>query len=496
MKEHILGIDQGTSGTKAIVFNGRSEIVSQSYRPLTQYYPRPGWVEHDPAEIFNITLLAARDALRKAAIAPSHLAAVGITNQRDTTTLWNRSTGLPYCRSIVWQDRRTLSIVEQLIKNNGDEITKRTGMLLIPNIAAAKIKWLIENNPDVRKGVKKGDVLFGTVDTWLVWKLSGGGAHVTDYSNASVTLLLNAKTLEYDASILGDLEIPVSLLPALKSSAEIVAHTDPAVFGASVPIAAIVGDQQAAVMGQACLRPGMAKNTYGTGSFFLINTGNRYVPPVGGAFSPVLWKIKAQKCYYALEGMADVSGAAIQWLKEEMGIINESSEADDLAARIPSNEGVYFVPAFVGLGAPHHDSYARGAIFGITRGTSRAHLVRAALEAMAYQVRDALHGVRDSTGIGIDILRADGGASNSDFLMQFQSDILGIPVERPAITETTCLGAAYLAGLAVGFWGSLGEIGRNWKRERCFEPTLTEDERETLCLGWQKAVGRVKNWLR
>jgi glycerol kinase len=496
MAKYILGIDQGTTGTKAVVFDQKANIIATAYSEFTQYFPQPGWVEHDANEIWTVSMRVVAEAFKNGNISPNDIAAIGITNQRETTTFWNKNTGEPVGRSIVWQDRRTLPICEALIAKDQAGIEDRTGMIIVPNDAATKIRWLLDNDPAIRKGVEAGELIFGTIDTWMIWKLSGGAAHVTDYSNPSVTLLLNARSLDYDEWILNELAIPRHILPRLCSSSEIYAYTDPKVFfGARVPISGDAGDQQAAAFGQACIKPGMAKNTYGTGSFMILNTGEKYIPPVGGLFSPVLWTIKGQT-HYGFEGMADVSGAAIQWLRDGLGIIHESSEAEVLAEQVPDNQGVYFVPAFVGLGAPHLDSYARGSMFGITRGTTKQHIARAALEAMAYQVRDSFEIMKRESGLELNMLRVDGGGAKSDFLMQFQADILGIPVERPVITETTVLGAAYLAGLAVGYWQSTEEIAVNWKVERHFDPRLSDDQREDLYAGWQKAIQRAAGWLK
>ncbi|MDI3522359.1 MAG: glycerol kinase [Bacillota bacterium] len=497
MTKYILGIDQGTTGTKAIVFDRAAHAVASAYSEFPQYYPQPGWVEHNAGEIWTTTLHVVQEALAQAGLVPSDLAAIGITNQRETTLFWDKKTGEPVCRAIVWQDRRTLPICEHLIALGQAEIEERTGAPIVPNAAATKIKWLLDNNARVRQGVERGELIYGTIDTWLIWKLSGGAVHVTDYSNAAVTLLQNAHTLDYDAGILSELGIPRHILPELRSSSEVYAYTDPAVFGARVPLAGDAGDQQAAAFGQACLKEGMVKNTYGTGSFMILNTGDKYVAPVPGIFSPVLWVLgRGGRPCYGLEGMADVSGAVIQWLRDGLGIITASGQAEELARTVADTGGVYFVPAFVGLGSPHFDSYARGTIVGITRGTGRAHIARAALESMAYQVRDALALMGKVSGVKVNALRADGGGAKSDFMLQFQADILGIPVERPRITETTCLGAAYLAGLAVGYWNSLDEIAANWARERLFEPSIPAARREELYHGWQKAVGRAAGWLR
>ncbi len=496
MGKYIMGIDQGTTGTKVIIFDRQANIVGTAYSEFTQYFPNDGWVEHDANEIWEVTMRVAGEALKDGNVKPDEIAGIGITNQRETTVFWDKKTGEPACRAIVWQDRRTLPICEDLIAQDGDAIVKRTGMIIVPNDAATKINWILKNDLKVKAGVDKDELIFGTIDTWLVWKLSGGAAHVTESSNLSVTLLLNAETLDYDEWILDYLEIPKKILPEIRSSSEIYAYTDPqAFFGAKVPIAGIAGDQQAAAFGQACIQEGMAKNTYGTGSFIVMNTGERYVPPADGIFSPVLWDIKG-RAQFGLEGMADVSGAVIQWLRDGLGIISKSSEAEELAKQVEDSAGVFFIPAFVGIGAPHYDSYARGTIFGITRGTTKHHIARAALESMAYQVRDAFEVMKRVSGLDLTMIRADGGGSRSDFLMQFQADILGIPVERPVVTETTGLGAAYLAGLAVGYWDSLDDISKNWRMEKRFEPKLSGDRREELYDGWNRAISRAAGWLK
>lgn len=496
MGKYILGIDQGTTGTTAVIFDRAANIISSAYSEFTQYFPQPGWVEHDAMEIWDVTLKVIAAALQKGNLSATDLAAIGITNQRETTVFWDKETGEPACRAIVWQDRRTLPICEELMAKDKEGIEDRSGFLIIPNAAATKIHWLLNNDQQVKEGVAKGRLIYGTIDTWLIWKLSRGAAHVTDYSNCSVTLLLNARELKYDEWILEELDIPREILPELRSSSEIYAYTDPEIFfGAKVPIAGIAGDQQAATFGQACFKPGMAKNTYGTGSFMLMNLGDQYVPPVGGVFSPVLWAMGDQVTY-GFEGLADVSGAVIQWLRDGLGIIDSSAEAEELARQVPDSQGVYFIPAFVGLGAPHYDSYARGTIFGITRGTTKHHIARAALESMAFQVRDAFEIMKRESGLQLEVLRVDGGGTKNDLLMQFQADILGIPVDRPVITETTVLGAAYLAGLAVGYWQSLEEIAANWQVDRRFEPQISEDQRETLYHGWKKAISRAAGWLK
>lgn len=494
--KYIMGIDQGTTGTRAMIFDADVNIIAQAYSEFTQYFPKDGWVEHDAEEIWETTQAMMKKALAEAGITASAIAAIGITNQRETTVFWDKSTGKPACRAMVWQDRRTLPICEELETTDGPAMVERTGMIIVPNDAATKIRWFLDNDETIRHGVAEGRLIYGTMDTWLIWKLSGGAAHVTDHSNNSVTLLQNARTLEYDEKTLELLDIPREILPKICGSSEIYAQTTPeAFFGASVPIAGICGDQQSAAFGQGCMEPGTAKNTYGTGSFIVMNTGGQYVPPSDGVFSPVLWTIDG-KTDYGLEGMADVSGAVIQWLRDGLGIIEESGDAEKLALTVEDSMGVYFIPAFVGLGAPYYDSYARGTIFGITRGTTKAHIARAALESMAFQVRDAFKVMEKKSGMKLAKLRADGGGANSDFMLQFQADILGVPVERPVITETTCLGAVYLAGLAVGYWDSVESLSQFWKVEKRFEPQISEEKREELIAGWNAAINHAKGWLK
>ena len=496
MKKYILGIDQGTTGTRAIIFDNDINIIGQAYSEFTQYFPKNGWVEHDAQEIWDVTHAMMAKALNIAKIKPEQIAGIGIANQRETTVFWDKKTDEPACRAMVWQDRRTLNICEDLIAKDGNAIIDRTGMIIVPNAAATKIKWYLTNNPEIKAGVDADRLLYGTMDTWLLWKLSGGKAHVTDHSNNSVTLLQNAKTLDYDDALLKTLDIPRSILPEIHSSSEIYAYTTKeSFFGAEVPIAGIVGDQQGAAFGQGCMEAGTAKNTYGTGSFMVMNIGNQYVPPSDGIFSPVLWSING-KTDYGLEGMADVSAAVIQWLRDGLEIIEKSEDIEALAASVSDNLGVYFVPAFVGLGAPYFDSYARGSIFGITRGTSKAHIARAALESMAFQVRDAFKIMEKKSGLHLEKLRADGGGAKSDLMLQFQADILNVPVERPMITETTCLGAVYLAGLAVGYWDSIEQLSTFWKIEKRFEPSISESERQSLCAGWDHAIAHAKGWLK
>jgi glycerol kinase len=494
--KYILGIDEGTTGVRAMIFDKEINIMGQAYSEFTQHFPQSGWVEHDGNEIWDVTMKMVEKALENGNVKPTEIEAIGITNQRETTLFWDKKTGKAVCPAIVWQDRRTLEICEALDKKDGPGIVDRTGMVIVPNDAATKIKWILDNNKMVKEGVEKGKYLYGTIDTWLVWKLTGGAAHITDYSNASVTLLQNARNLEYDEWILDELNIPREILPELRSSSEVYGKTDPEVFfGAEVPVAGVLGDQQAAAFGQGCFEKGMAKNTYGTGSFMVMNTGEKYVPPSDGLFSPVLWSVNG-RTDYGLEGMADVSGAVIQWLRDGLNIIEDPKEAEELALQVEDSLGVYFVPAFVGLGAPYFDSYARGTIVGISRGTTKHHIARAALESMAFQVKDAFNVMEEKSGFKLTKLRADGGGAKSDFMLQFQADILGIPVERPMITETTTLGAAYAAGLAVGYWKNFEEISKFWKVEKRFEPKISDEKRQELCRFWDKAVKRSAGWLK
>lgn len=494
MKKYVLGIDQGTTKTKAMVFSEKAEVVGWAQQEIRELYPQPGWAEQDPQEIWKSVYESIVVALQNAHLHPGEVSAIGIANQRDTTLFWNRQTGNPIGRAIVWQDRRSLPVVERMARLDGAGIVRRSGMALIPNIAASKICWAMENMPEVTAEFESGNLVYGTVDSWLLWKLSGGKIHATDYSNASVTALLQAQLLKYDDDTLKLLNIPRDILPCIRDTAGIFGYTDVKLFGAAIPLASVVGDQQAAMLGQGCIQAGMAKNTYGTGSFILYNTGKTYVSPQQGVFSPILWKIGA-RTDYALEGMADVSGAAIQWLRDGLQILRDSHEAEMMAASLQDNGGIYFVPAFMGLGSPYFDSYARGFLGGIHAGTTRAHIARAALEGMAYQVRDALAVMETACGKKLQVLRVDGGGAQNDFLMQFQADILGIPVERPAITETTCLGAACLAGTAVGVWDSLEDACCHWRLERRFEPTMVAPKRKELLAGWKRAVEAAAHWL-
>ena len=496
MKKYILGFDLGTTGTRAMIFDEQSKEISSAYSEFTQYFPQDGWVEHDPVEIYETTMKMAAEALKKGNVKPEQIAGIGIANQRETTVIWDKNTGIPACRAIVWQDRRSLPICERLEALDGANIMKRTGMIIVPNDAATKIAWLLENDEEIKHGMEEGRLIYGTIDCWMVWKLTGGRVHITDHSNNSCTLLQNARTLDYDDYILDILKIPKHILPEIKKSSEVYGYTEPSeFFGAAVPIAGILGDQQAAAIGQGCLKPGTAKNTYGTGSFIVMNTGEKYIEPSDGIFSLVTYT-KDDSINYCLEGMADVSGAVIQWLRDGLGIIEHSSDAEKLAMQADSNMGVYFIPAFVGLGAPYYDSYARGMITGLSRGADKRHIARAALESMAFQVRDSFEMLEKKSGMKLQRLRADGGGAKSDFMLQFQADILGVPVERPVITETTCLGGVYMAGLAVGYWDSIEQVSDFWRVEKAFEPKMTQQQREDQIFMWKRAIERAGGWLK
>jgi glycerol kinase len=494
MEGYILSIDQGTGGSKAVIFNRSGDIVSYAFHEVTQYCLHPGWVEQDANEIWHKTLQAISEALINARILPDDIRAIGISNQRCTTVLWNKKTGEPIGRATIWQDRRSQLICDRLSAGEKAEFEKRTGVMAVPNFSVTKIQWLMEQDRFVQKAISSGDLLFGTIDSWLIWKLSGGTTHVTDFSNASTAGLLNIQTLTYDDWVLDKFGIPPQILPALKSSSEVYAYAFAKVFGETkIPISGCVGDQAAAVFAQACQEPGVIKNTYGTGSFLILNTGNQRYFTTGGIFSPILWTIDGMTTY-GIEGFADVSGAAVNWLKEGLEIIKDVSDVDGMAIQVPDTRGAYFVPAFLGLGAPHYFPKARGTILGIDLKTTKNHIARAALESMAYQTRDALEHIERAYGRKFSLLRVDGGGAKSDFLMQFQADILGIPIERPVVIEASSQGAAYLAGLAIGYWQSLDEISANWKLDARFEPRISASKREELYNGWLQAIESVKFW--
>ncbi len=493
MTPYILSLDQGTTSSKAIVFDKKANIVAVEQQEFTQYFPNPGWVEHDAVEIWETQILVAKNVLKHNNIKPEQIVGIGITNQRETTVIWDKNTGEPIHNALVWQDKRTAGICEDL-KNKGFEeyIQDSTGLVVDAYFSGTKIAWLLDNVSGARQKVKNGELLFGTIDTWLIWKMTGGAVHVTDYSNASRTLLYNIIDLRWDGKILEMLNIPLNILPEVKDSSHIYGNVTADIFGAEIPIAGIAGDQQAALFGQACHKPGMVKNTYGTGCFMLMNTGEIPVKSSSGLLTTIAWGLDG-KVEYALEGAVFIAGAAIQWLRDGLKIIDESKDSEFFAMKIEDTEGVYMVPAFVGLGAPYWDMYARGAIFGLTRGTSKAHLIRATLESLAYQTKDILEAMETDSGVPLKALRVDGGASENNLLMQFQADILNIDVERPGITETTALGAAYLAGLAVGFWQK-EEISKNWQLSQSFTPNMDTIKRDKLYKGWKKAVERTLGW--
>jgi glycerol kinase len=493
MSEHvILALDQGTSSSRAILFDRDGRIVGRPVAAeLTQHYPRPGWVEHDPEEIWRSQLEVGRRVMAESGLSAGEIAAIGVTNQRETTIVWDRETGKPVHNAIVWQDRRTASYCDRL-KADGweDAVRKKTGLVIDAYFSATKLRWLLDHVEGARGKAERGDLLFGTVDTFLIWRLSGGKSHITDVSNAARTMLFNIHTLDWDADLLAELEIPHGMLPEVRASSEIYGETDPPLFGGATPIAGDAGDQHAAAFGQACFAPGMVKNTYGTGNFMLMNTGERPRESTAGLLTTVAWQVGG-RVVYALEGSVFVTGAAVQWLRDGLKIIGSAAETEQLAAHAPDTGGVYFVPAFTGLGAPHWDQYARGAILGLTRGTGVAEIARAALEAAAYQSRDVLEAMRADSGLQISEIRVDGGMAVNDFLMQFQADITHTRVVRPAVRETTALGAACLAGLAVGFWESQDEIAETWQPDREFLPRMDESRREDLYRGWKVAVRTV-----
>ncbi len=488
---YILSIDQGTTGTTCLLIDHSGQIVSRAYREFSQIYPQPGWVEHDPQEIWAVTVSVAKEAIQQADLHSGQIAAIGITNQRETTVVWDKNTGEPISNAIVWQCRRTAPLCEQLKAEGWEPIVKaKTGLIIDAYFSATKLAWILENVPYARHKAETGDLLFGTIDSWLVWKLTGGRVHVTDYSNASRTMLFNIHQLHWDQELLEKMRIPHAMLPEVVSSSEIYGLTDAAILGSEVPIAGMAGDQQAALFGQACFQAGMAKNTYGTGCFLLMNTGNKPVTSEHGLLTTIAWGINGQ-IDYALEGSVFVAGAAVQWLRDELKIISHAAESESMAVSLPDNDGVYLVPAFVGLGAPYWDMYARGTITGLTRGSKREHLVRAALESIAYQTSDVLKAMIDDSGIRLNALKVDGGAAENNFLMQFQADILKVDVERPLVTETTAMGAAYLAGLAIGYWDSQQDLMKAKIIERCFQPAMADEQRSSLLQGWKHAVASV-----
>jgi glycerol kinase len=494
-KKYILSLDQGTTSSRAIIFNKAGEIVKVAQKEFTQIYPKAGWVEHDAMEIWGPQSGVAREVLETAGISPEEVAAIGITNQRETTVVWDKNTGKPIYNAIVWQCRRTASICDD-IKTAGFEkyIRENTGLVVDAYFSGTKVKWILDNVEGAREKAENGELLFGNIDTWLVWNLTRGKVHVTDYSNASRTMLYNIKDLCWDEKILELMDIPASMLPEVKPSSEVYGTTDENTFGgANIPIAGIAGDQQAALFGQACYDEGMAKNTYGTGCFMLMNTGEKMVPSNNGLLTTIAWGIDG-KVEYALEGSIFIAGASVQWLRDELRLINDAADSEYFATKVDDTNGVYVVPAFAGLGAPYWDMYARGTIVGLTRGANKNHIIRATLESIAYQTRDVLDAMQEDSGIKLSTLKVDGGATANNFLMQFQADILGSEVARPVVTETTALGAAYLAGLAVGFWSSRDDIKNNWAVDRLFKNELEDAKKEELYAGWKKAIGRAQKW--
>ena len=493
-KEYILALDQGTTSSRSIVYDHGGKIVASSQKEFSQVYPEPGWVEHDPEEIWSTQMETAFEALANAGAEARNIAAAGITNQRETTLVWNRKTGRPIYNAIVWQDRRTSGMCDGL-KDRGLEtlVREKTGLVIDAYFSSTKLKWILDHIEGAREKAAAGELAFGTVDSWLIWKLTGGRVHVTDASNASRTMLFNIHTLSWDRELLGIFEIPESMLPGVRSSSEIYGHTAPELLGASIPIAGIAGDQQAAAFGQMCLAEGSVKSTYGTGCFILCNTGDQPVKSGNNLITTVAWQIGGRTTY-ALEGSIFTGGAVVQWLRDGLGIIKDSAGVEDLAGTVEDNGGVYFVPAFTGLGAPHWDQYARGIIAGLTRGVTAGHIARAALESIAFQVNDIIRSMENDAGIRIRELKVDGGAAANDLLMQFQADLIGIPVIRPDSIETTALGACYLAGLAVGFWEGAEQIRGQWAMDRKFEKKINDADRDALISGWEKAVERARNW--
>jgi glycerol kinase len=494
MAKYVMAMDQGTTSSRAILFNTKGDIVSVAQKEFKQIYPKAGWVEHDPMEIWSSQISVATEAMARINGVASEVAAIGITNQRETTVVWDKRTGVPVYNAIVWQCRRTSSTCDEL-KAKGFDVTikEKTGLILDAYFSATKIKWILDNVPGARDDAENGNLLFGNIDTWLIWQLTKGKVHVTDYSNASRTMLFNIFDLKWDEEILKELNIPVSMLPEVKPSSYVFGETDSAIFGAPIAIAGVAGDQQAALFGQTCYEPGTAKNTYGTGCFMLMNTGEKAVKSNNGLLTTIAWGIDG-RVEYALEGSIFMAGASIQWLRDELRMIKNAAETEEYATAVEDTNGVYVVPAFVGLGAPYWDQYARGIIVGLSRGAKKEHLIRATLEAIAYQTYDVLKAMEEDSGITLKALKVDGGACANNFIMQFQADVLGVQVDRPKVIETSALGAAYLAGLAVGYWTNKEEVSENWAISRIFEPKMTDDKVKELIEGWHDAVQRSMGW--
>ena len=493
-EKYIMALDQGTTSSRAIIFDHKGKIVRAAQNEFTQYYPKAGWVEHDPMEIWGTQSGVAREVLESAGIRPNEIAAIGITNQRETTVVWDKNTGKPIYNAIVWQCRRTADICDGLKKEGLTEtIRAKTGLVVDAYFSATKIKWILDNVPEAKQKAKRGELLFGTIDTWLIYNLTKGSVHVTDYSNASRTMLFNIHTLTWDEELLEILDIPSSMLPQVKSSSFVYGNTDPSILGTAIPIAGCAGDQQAALFGQCCFADGDVKNTYGTGCFMLQNTGSKAIDSHNGLLTTIAWKI-GEEINYALEGSIFIGGAAVKWLRDELRMIKTAADTEKYALAVEDTGGVYFVPAFVGLGAPYWDMYARGTMVGLTRGSNKEHFIRAVLEAIAYQSLDVVRAMEDDSKLTLTTLKVDGGAAANNFLMQFQADILDAPVIRPKVVETTALGACYLAGLATGYWQSKEEIKANWGLDQEFKPKLVKAKRDKLLWGWHKAVDRSRQW--
>ena len=496
MTKYVMALDQGTTSSRCIIYDKKGNMMSVAQKEFTQIYPKDGWVEHDAMEIWSTQMGVAQEALLKIGCTYKDIEAIGITNQRETTIVWDKDTGLPICNAIVWQCRRTAKYCDRLLSSGyGEMIHRKTGLLIDAYFSGTKLKWILDNVVGAREKAEEGKLLFGTVETWLIWKMTGGKVHVTDYSNASRTMMFNINTLTRDEDILKLLEIPASMLPVPVPSSCVYGETDPTIFGGPIKIGGAAGDQQAALFGQTCFDVGDGKSTYGTGSFLLVNTGEKPVFSKNGLVTTIAWGLDG-KVNYALEGSVFVCGAAIQWLRDEINILEKSSDSEAMAMAVEDSCGLIVVPAFVGLGAPYWDPYARGAVMGITRGANKNHLVRATLESLAYQTRDLIDAMTDDLGTRITSLKVDGGACSNNFLMQFQSDILNCTVKRPVCVETTSLGAAYLAGLAVGYWENKEDVVHNWQTDRIFEPSMEDEKREELLKGWKKAVSRVRDWAK
>jgi glycerol kinase len=493
MNQYILSFDQGTTSSRAIVFDKKGAIISVAQKEFTQIFPKPGWVEHDANEIWSTQLGVAAEAITKAGLTVQNIAGIGITNQRETTVVWERATGQPIHNAIVWQDRRTAAFCDTLKDGTDKVIQQKTGLMVDAYFSATKVKWILDNVSGARDKANRGELCFGTIDSWLLWKLTNGSVHATDVSNASRTMMFNIHSLQWDEDLLKIFDVPVSMLPEVRSSSEVYGHTQNLLTAHNIPIAGIAGDQQSALFGQMCTQPGMVKNTYGTGCFMLMNTGEKAIASTNNLLTTVAWKVNGVT-HYALEGSVFIAGAVVQWLRDGLKIIRTSSEVETLAAEVASSDGVYVVPAFAGLGAPYWNQHARGTIVGITRGTTGAHFARAALDSIAYQTMDLLKAMEADSGIAIKELRVDGGATANNLLMQFQSDLLDTKVVRPTVVETTALGAAYLAGLAVGYWSSTEEIQQQWQMERVFSPSMDDAKRNELSEGWKRAINTAISW--